>query len=529
MGQNLFTYFSLTLCLLTLSPLADPALAQSPVANEVRVLHRGLGGEPDVLDPHKTTLNVETTILTDLYEGLVKLDARGQVIPGVAHSWDLSADGLTWTFHLREGTKWSDGSVLTAEDFIHGARRLFAPETASPRAIFLFGIHNADDITKGKAGAETLGVHAPDPLTVVIELDSPDPYFLRLISQTDLVPWPQREAEGRAIKGNGPFILTNWQPFSSIELNANPHYYNAEAIRLDRVIYHPAPDPASAVKRFRAGELDISPGVPASQFHDLKALVGDKLQSGRTLSSSYLGINLDAAPLDDVGLRMALLLVIEREVITDRILRAGQTPSWRYTPDLIANYDVTPSPFADKDTATRRTEAKRLLAAAGYGPDNPLHLGLRYIGDDQGRMIAVAIRSMLASVSVNVDVQTSDLKTHYADLVMGKYELALVGWTGNPDPSSFLVSFEHSDGANTFNISHYNNPVFDGHMARARNLVNMTQRNAAFGAAEELLLEDAALVPLYAGVSHALVQDYVKGFHVHSTGQSASEYLWIKE
>lgn len=500
-----------------------------PAEGRGAVIHRGLGGEPDVLDPHKTTLNVEVAILTDLYEGLVKQDAEGKVVAGVARTWDLSADGLTWTFHLRDGLKWSDGGPLVAEDFVRSARRLFTPKTASPNAIFLFGIRNSERITTGAAEPETLGVRAPAPQTVIIELSSPDPYFLQLISQVLLVPWPEEEADGRAIKGNGPFILSDWQPFSTITLNANPHYYGSRDLRLAKVIYHTTPDPASAVKRFRAGELDVSPGVPAAQYEELKALVGDKLRSGRAFSTSYLGINLDIAPLDDARVRMAILLAMEREVITDRILRAGQVPSWRYTPDLLTDYPLTLLPFADKDSATRRAEAIRLLAEAGYGSDNPLHLGLRYIGDDGGRMTAVAIRSMLASVSVNVDVRTSDLKTHYSDLVMGKYELALVGWTANPDPSSFLISFEHAGGANTFNISHYNNAVFDGHMAHARTLVGMKERNAAFVAAEEHLLADAALVPLYAGVTHALVQDKVKGYHIHGTGQSASEYLWIKD
>lgn len=492
-------------------------------------LNRGLGGEPDVLDPHKRTLGVETTILTDLYEGLVKLDARGNIVPGAATHWDVSQDGLTWTFYLRDGLKWSNGDTLTSKDFLRGARRLFSPEIASPNAIFFFGITNAEAVAKGSADPQSLGVEAPDPKTVIIKLENPDPYILRLLTQMSLLPWPETEGSGRSIIGNGPFTLTDWQPFTSIDVDRNMHYYGAGDVKLGKVVYHPAPDPASAVKRFRAGELDISPGVPASQYQPLKELLGDRLRSGRTYSTSYLGINLEAKPLDDIRVRMAILLVMEREVITDRILKAGQVPAWRYTPDLMTDYPLTLSPWAGKDTATRQAEARRLLTEAGYGPDNPLQLELRYIGDDQGRMIAVAIRSMLAPASINVDVMTSDLKTHYTDLVMGKYQLALVGWGATPDPSSFLVSFEDSGGQNTYNISHYNSPAYDELMIRARSLVAMKERNAVFAAAEETLLGDAAIAPLYSGIAHALVQDRVKGFHVHGTGITASEFLWIEE
>lgn len=494
-----------------------------------QTLNRGLGGEPDVLDPHKTTLAVEATILTDLYEGLVKLDARGDIVPGAATHWDVSEDGLTWTFHLRDNLLWSNGNALTSEDFLRGARRLFSPVIASPGAIFFFGIRNSEAVAKGSADPQSLGVEAPDPRTVTIELENPDPYILRLLTQMSLLPWPEAEGSGRSIIGNGPFTLSDWKPFSTIELIRNPLYRNAETVRLDKVIYHPAPDPASAVKRFRAGELDISPGVPAAQFKPLKELLGDRLRSGRTFSTSYLGLNLEAKPLDDIRVRTAMFLAMEREMITERILRAGQVPAWRYTPDLLTDYPLELSSFADKNTAARRDEARRLLSAAGYGPDNPLQLQLRYIGDDQGRMIAVAVRSMLAGIGVKVDVLTSDLKTHYSDLVMGKYQLALVGWNANPDPSSFLTAFEHSDGTNTFNISGYNNPRFDDLMTQARRLVGIKERNAAFAAAEETLLSDAAIVPLYSGIAHALVQDRVKGFYVHGTGITASEYLWIEE
>jgi oligopeptide transport system substrate-binding protein len=305
---------------------------QSPADAAARILVRGGGPEPDSLDPQKARGFEAQTILRDLCEGLTTLDKNAAVAPGVASSWSVGPDGLTYRFALRPDARWSNGDRVTAADFVAGLMRLVDPATASAYAQYIDVVANASDIIAGRKPPDSLGVAAPDDSTLIITLATPAPYLPTLLSHPSTCPvhrptltlHPEGSTRAGTMVSNGAFVLKEWVPGAYVLATRNRHYWNDAATRLEGVKYLLIADENAELARYRGGELQVTFVVPRGQFDWIRAHLGGQLHVSPQLTTYYYGFNLKRAPFkDNPGLRRALSLVIDREKLTRLVLRVG--------------------------------------------------------------------------------------------------------------------------------------------------------------------------------------------------------------
>jgi oligopeptide transport system substrate-binding protein len=300
----------------------------APAATADAILYRGVFGEPESLDPDRSGVTSEIAIVNDLFVGLTSYDARGQVTPGVAQSWQSSPDGLTWRFKLRPQLKWSDGEPLTAADFVFSFRRAVTPATAATMADRLFMLRNAEKILAGQAAPATLGVAAPAPDEVLLRLEHPAPQLPILLANGIGFPLPrhalarwgdQWNQAGRMVS-NGAFVLVERRPGERVRLAKNAYFYSADETRLDGVVYIPSDDVDTQVNRFRAGELDINsnPGFPFQRQSFLEQELGEAVQVAPYLLVVFLRYNFRRSPFDNLKVRRALALAIDRDKLAEK-------------------------------------------------------------------------------------------------------------------------------------------------------------------------------------------------------------------
>jgi oligopeptide transport system substrate-binding protein len=264
--------------------LALAASLAAGAALAAGTLNRASSAEPNSLDPHIATGNTASYILYDLFMGLTTFDAAGKVAPGAAQSWTVSPDGLTYTFKLRPGLKWSDGAPLTSADFLYSVRRVVTPATASRFASFFYPVRNARKALKGEVPPEQVGLEAPDAATLVYRLEYPAPYFLQNLASNVASPVPRAQIEklGRQwtragqMVSNGPFVLAEWTPNDHVTLVRNPKFFDAANVKLDRVLWYPTENQATSLKRYQAGELDILLNFPNDQLPALRKSIPRK-------------------------------------------------------------------------------------------------------------------------------------------------------------------------------------------------------------------------------------------------------------
>ncbi len=344
------------------------------------VLNRGNGAEPDTLDPAFAGTTAEANILGDMMVGLTTLDAAARPIPGIADHWETSRDGLTWTFHLR-AARWSDGSKVTAQDFVSAWRRLLDPKTAARAASNLWIIKNAQAITAGRLPVTALGATAPDPATVVITLESPAPYLPELLTQPAALPLPPSALKSGPHPGatvsDGPYRLKSWIPNDHITLVKNPGFYDAAGVKIGTVNYFPTADTEAALRRLRARELDMQTPLPSAQLAWLRANMPGALHIMPSLALAYVAINLRDPALADIRVRRALNLVYDREAVAGKVMKLGERPAYAFVPPNVANYADGPQlDFKAMPYPARLALAKQLMQEAGFGPFNRLTLEL---------------------------------------------------------------------------------------------------------------------------------------------------------
>ena len=499
-------------------------------------LKRGNQGEPDTLDPPKYSLVIELNILNDLFDGLVVADARGEPVPGAAERWDVSADGTVYTFHLRAGLKWSDGTPLTAEDFVAGWRRALDPATAAQLVDLAYTVRSASAVAAGEKPPAELGVRAVDAQTFEVTLEAPDAAFIRLVAGYALFfPLPRhlyaQAGEGWAKPGvmvsNGPYTLAEWTPAAQVRLEKNPDYWNAANVAIDEVIFYPTVDEAQALNQFRAGELDLSLGFPPGQYEWLKANMPAEVSLTPASTTSFLTLNQRNPKFADARVRRAISLAIDRNILTDKVLATGQTPAYSLIPKVVK--DFTPAPendFSAIPMDKRLAEARALLAEAGYGPANPLNFRLDYRAGDANKKVIVAIAAMLQRIGVKADVQANEVKVHYAKLRAGDFEAADGGWQGTPDPVFFSLLLQTGSESN---YGGWSNAEFDRLTRAAAVEIDPAKRMSMFAEADRIAMADTALVPLFNTAHRALVQQWVKGFEGNATNSHRSSDLRIEK
>jgi oligopeptide transport system substrate-binding protein len=500
-------------------------------AGAATTLRRGTAAEPNSLDPHIAQGNTASSILYDLNVGLTALDGEARVVPGCAERWTVSPDGLTYTFTLRPGLKWSDGSPLTAEDFVWSARRLVTPATGARFASFLYPVKNARAIVRGQQPPESLGVEAPDARTVVYRLEGPTPYFLENLASNIGAPVPRAQVEkfGRQwtrpgqFLSVGPYRLAEVVPQGYVALEKNPYFYDAARVSIDRVIYYPTANAETSLKRYLAGELDLVFNFPADDLEELRRTRPKEISSAPALATSYLVLNVGAAPFNDARVRRALSLAIDREGLVKKFLADGARPAYTLTPDTVAGYRPPRPAWAGQPMAARQAEARKLLAEAGYGAGKPLAFELRYEAQEENRRIVVATAAMWRAIGVQASPVASDLNGLNRDARTGKFQAIRYTWFApNDDPYTFLGLLETG---NTGNYSKYSNPAYDAALKAANGLLDNGQRLAALAKAEAMLFAEEPAIPVFFYGRRFLVSPAVKGFTANQRAVNPSRYL----
>jgi len=511
--------------------LAVIALASVSVAN-AETYYRGSAGDPETLDTHKTSTVVEAHILRDLLEGLVINDAKAGIAPGVATDWAVSENGLEYVFTLREDARWSDGSPVTAGDFVYSLRRIMNPETGAKYANILFPIRNAEAINKGEADLDALGVEAIDDHTLKIALEAPTPYFLELLTHQTSLPVhpPSVEEHGNAfvqpgnMVTNGPYRLVSFTPNDKLVIEKSPTFHSADSVAIDEVVYVPIEERATCLRRFEAGEVHSCQEVPREQLASIRERLGDQLRVAPYLGTYYYGVNGAKEPFGDVRIRQALSMAIDREFLADEIFSGSMIAAHSLVPPGISNYVAEPPqlPYADLSMLDREDEALALLEEAGYGPGNPLDIEISYNTAEDHRNAATAIAEMWRPLGVNVTFNQRDLSAHYAMLRDEKaHEVARAGWIGDySDPQNFLFLNESDNPG--FNYGAYDNPEYDALMDAAAAEIDLEKRAALLAEAETLFLRDVPQIPLLYYSSTSLVSPKLKGWednvrNVHPT------------
>ena len=495
-------------------------------------VNRGLGPEPNSLDIHQAQGLPAINLLRDLREGLLSFDAKGELVPGQAKSWQVLDGGKRYRFTLRPDARWSNGDTVTATDFIRAWHRAFSPQTASATAGLLQIVMNAAAILSGKMAVGELGIKELDPGILEIRLTKPAPWLLELLAHPVSFPLHRSSMdEPRQAPVNGPFILVGWVPRSSISLEKNPEYYAASSVLVDAVEYFPIEQPAAELLRFRARELDITETIPPGRYDWLQENLGAELRTHPYLGSFWLGINFRHPVLGhSAALRRALALAIDREILVRVVLGAGEMPGWSIVPPGISGY--LPAQMAESSWSQQRREAEavRLFKEAGhqagFGQHKPLVLELRYNTSQLHRRMAVAVSAMWKQVlGVVTELVNEEWKVFVNSRKMGVVtEVFRGGWIADyGDPASFLDLFISDSALNT---TFYSNLEFDQTVA-STHLVSGVARMELLRKAESVLMQDMPVIPLYYYVSRHLVNTRITGFADNVRDVHLSRYLAI--
>ena len=487
------------------------------------VLHRGNGTEPDSLDPHRAGGTWESNIIGDMFLGLTTEDVQGKAIPGSAESWTVSEDGLTYTFTLRDGLVWSDGVPVTASDFVFAFRRIIDPMTAARYASLLFPIKNAYAINTGQMGPEQMGVRAVNSQTVEITLEAPAPYLPQLLSHQTTFPVPQHVLDQHGedwvkpgnMVTNGAYVLDEWMSNAHVKARKNPLFYDSDNVAIDTVYYYPIEDARTAVKMFKAGEIHMNiatAGFPAPQMKELMEELTGEARVFPWLGNQYLPMNVTKPPFDDLRVRKAVSMLIDREIINERIVAVGNRTAYAFVPPETANHQSGAEVgFADMPMDERITQAKRLLAEAGYTESNPLRFEVifRNSYDNTRRMAGIA--AMLRRAGVIADVAANEARISYNRMEAGDYQMGDAGWVADyNDPYNFLYLLMCDAGP--MNWPKYCNPAYDALIREASITLDMNERARLMSEAEQVMLDDHPVVTMDFSTHRNLVSKRVRGF-----------------
>jgi oligopeptide transport system substrate-binding protein len=485
-----------------------------------RIFHRVGTDDPATIDPHKVSLPGEQLIVLDLFMSLTTPGMDGRPMPGSAESWTVSPDGKSYVFKLRP-MRWSDGVPMTAADWVWSFRRMLDPKTAFPLASRLFPIRNARAVAGGAQPPAALGVTAVDERTLRIDLETPTPYFTDVIMAAAMpVPRHVIEKHGSAwirpehFVSNGAFVLAEWRPNAHVALRKNARFWAAERVRLDGVYHYPLGNPATMLRRFEAGELDLVMVVPPERTEELRARHGESLRLGRGIANEVVVFNVKRGPTADVRVRRALSMLIEREIIARNVIGFPGVEAYSYVPPGVLHYERAALPDFATWTAERRlAEARRLLAAAGYGAGKPLRLRLALPSTELNRKVGVAIAAMWSRAGVQVDLQSKETKALFADVGVGNFDAARAVWlAAASDPYAYLERLLSVGSAVGVNTSGYANPAFDAKLLAGSAEVDIAARASRLREAEAIALQDMPVAPVYYLVGRRLVAKRVSGF-----------------
>ncbi len=514
------------------SPPEAPGSSQ--VDDSMRVLRRGNGGEPQSLDPALAEDVHAFNILADLYEGLVLESADGTLLPGVAERWDISADGRRYDFFLRDDAVWSTGEPVTAQDFVAGFHRVLSPGSTSAYAFLLEPILNYQAVLDGELPMDSLGVSAVDDGSLVINLSSPAPHFLGVLAMPVAFPAYSRNSDdalrfrdASRFVGNGPFVLEQWSVSEKIRLKKNPLYRNASAVEIDAVEYLPVTDPRTELNMYRAGELDITNSVPPDAIEALRGARPEELRIAPSLGLYYLAFDLSEPPLDNLFLRKALTMAIDRRTLVS-LLGRGEQEAYGIVPRGVLNHRHAYPGWFDLSATERENQARAVFAQAGYGAGKPLRLKLTYDVGDIHETVALAVASMWREVlGVEVALEKKEWKFFLATRDdRPAWQVMRFAWAGDYNDASTFTDIFRRDSPQ--NLPGYRSESYDLLLDQAREATDPDIRASRLQAAEALLTNDYPISPLYFFVSKHLVSERVLNYQNNVLDRHPTQFLKLK-
>ncbi|MEM7790648.1 MAG: peptide ABC transporter substrate-binding protein [Verrucomicrobiota bacterium] len=490
--------------------------------NRDKEFYIGLGTEPATLDPHLLTGLTELYVLIAFIEGLTTYNAEDMsILPGVAKSWEISEDGKTYTFHFDPKARWSNGDQVTAQDFLFSYERILTPALGAPYASMLYPMKGAEAFNTGKTDDfSTVGVSAPDEETLVIELNAPTPYFLSILTHnawwpvhpptilkhgtmTDrLSKWTRPEN----FVGNGPFAMKSWRLNSSLSGERNPYYRAPEDVWLNGIHFLPIETNAEE-RAFRAGQLHVTDTIPIHRIDWYRENQPESMRVETGLAVYYYLVNVEKGALKDKRVRQALAYSINREEITEFVLKAGQQPAYHFTPPNAGGYNARVRLPYDPDLA------RKLLAEAGYpnGEGFP-KFELLYNTSEAHRSIAVAIQQMWKEkLGIDIDLYNQEWKAYLATRQEGAFDMSRAAWFGDYDDANTFLSLGKTGDGN--NHSNWSNAAFDALLEEAAITQDVEARKEIFQQAEEILIDEMPFIPIYFYVTTKLIHESVRGWY----------------
>lgn len=512
-------FFAVIICCVTLS------LAHA----DSRFLNMHTAAEPESIDPNTATGNIEDMYISALFEGLTTYDPKNlSPQPGVAEKWVMSSDGKMLTFTLRKDAKWSDGTPVTAQDFVYSYERLLNPKTGSKFASMLYPLKNAEPYNLGKiTDPKLLGVKAKDPQTLILEFAAPTPYAPYLTSHYTYFPVPRQSIDKHGgswtrvenFVSNGPFTMKEWTPHKNMTVVKNPNYWNQATVKLDGIRFWPIDDLETALKMYDDGQLDVAFYLPPSKTPILRTR--PDYRKSPWLTSEYYWVNTTNPQLKDPRVRRALAMAIDRDVLTEKFLHGLDLPLTTFTAKGLPGYtSPTNGPKFNPEAA------RKLLVDAGIKDPSTLQLEILYNTNDMRKTVAQVIQQMWKqNLGITVQLHNEEWKSYIKDMQNKNFgTLCRAGWVGDyPDPMTFL---DMATTTSTANFSRWGNAKYDELINKARLEPNAQKRMQYLTQAETILLDEMPLIPIYQQNRDYLVKPYVKGYHAnlidHRVWQSVS-------
>lgn len=503
--------------------------------DDVPTLRRGISAKVQTLDPHKSSAQWENIIIGDMLIGLTTDDADGEPVPGMATHWETDETGTVWTFHLGDYV-WSDGVPVTANDFVYAFRRLQQPEIASQYASMLWLVKNGQKVNEGELPPEQLGVRAIDEKTLEITLEHPAPYLPGLLTHYTTFPVPAHVVEqyGEAwiqpenIQVNGPYKLVYWRSGDQLVADKNPTGFGAAEACFGRVAYFEIENEAAYENKIAAGELDINNVFSGPRKAEIEAKFPGWVRTYPGLLTTYWSFNQTRAPFNDVRVRKALSLALDREFMVRNVLTPGFEPAYAFVPPGIANYDVERPQvsFKDMPRAERMAEAKRLLEDAGFGPSKPLKFQFIHRSTGDNPKVAPVAQQNWAEIApwVQPEIVRQETSSLYARLRQTDFEVGDGAWLADyNDPNNYLFLLDSNTGQQ--NYGKYSNPEYDALLAQSNFELDLQKRAELMAQAEKMMLEDFPITPMWVQVTQNLVDPTLTGWVDNAKDNHRSRFL----
>jgi oligopeptide transport system substrate-binding protein len=519
-AMNLFA--AALVALLSAPGLAPRALAvDRPAGVELasrQELTRQVPSEVESLDPAHIESWTANTIGLDLFEGLTRIDAAGHIAPGVAQTWTRTAPD-TWVFKLRRDARWSNGQPVTAEDFVYAWRRVVDPKTGSKYTILVEFVKNAKAIVAGKMPMSNLGVRAVDPYTLEVRTDVPAAFFPELTAMATMAPVPRAAVEKggdfwtrpQRLVSNGAYTLADWQPNDRLVVTKNDNYWNADRVAISKVTYLPVEDDQTALRMYQAGQFDYTFSVPSGIHGHIARQFGGELRTGLQIATYYYSLNNEDPAFRDKRVREALSMVIDRDLLTSKLLQSGELPLY----GLIAKGTKGAAQFqpewSDWPMQKRVERARELMRDAGYNETKPLTFTLTYNTNDMKKKVALfAASEWHTKLGVNVKLENVEFKVLLKERHEGKVQASRDGWF--VDYNDAMSYFDLLRCGSVQNDQRYCNPKVDALVDEANRQLDDGGRTALLTRAHDLAMRDYPLIALFQYSADRLVKSYVGGY-----------------